>query len=109
MTRRRIFWLWLPLALSFTLMMLEAPTVQAAIGRLGNPALNLAAFGLVLSISLILESPVMMLIATAIALARDGQSYRALRSFMIGLNLVLTALTALIARASATANFMRLP
>jgi hypothetical protein len=97
MTRRRIFWLWLPLALSFTLMMLEGPTVQAALARLGEPVLNLAAFGLVLSISLIIESPVIMLISTAIALARDGQSYRALWRFMVGMNVVLTVLTALIA------------
>ncbi|HEY0602200.1 MAG TPA: hypothetical protein VGD58_04770 [Herpetosiphonaceae bacterium] len=97
MNRRRIFWLWLPLAVSFTLMMLEGPTVQAAITRLDQSALNLAAFGLVLSISLIIESPVIMLLSTSIALVRDAQSYRALRSFVIALNLVLTAVTALVA------------
>jgi hypothetical protein len=97
MSRLRIFWLWLPLAVSFTLMMLEGPTVQAAITRMDQSALNLAAFGLVLSISLIIESPVIMLLSTSIALARDLQSYRALRSFMIALNLALTGLTALVA------------
>jgi hypothetical protein len=97
MTTRRVFWLWLPLAVSFTLMMLEGPTVQAAIARLGDPKLNLAAFGLVLSLSLIIESPVIMLISTAIALARDEQSYRTLRTFVHGLNLALTVLTALVA------------
>lgn len=97
MNRRRIFWLWLPLAVSFTLMMLEGPTVQAAITRLDQSALNLAAFGLVLSISLIIESPVIMLISTSIALVRDAQSYRMLRTFVIALNLVLTAVTALVA------------
>jgi hypothetical protein len=97
MSRRRIFWLWLPLAVSFTLMMLEGPTVQAAITRLDQAALNLAAFGLVLSISLIIESPVIMLLSTSIALVRDLQSYRALRSFVIVLNLALTVLTALVA------------
>ncbi|MBV9788034.1 MAG: hypothetical protein JOZ51_07675 [Chloroflexi bacterium] len=97
MNRRRIFWLWLPLAVSFTLMMLEGPTVQAAITRLDQSALNLAAFGLVMSISLIIESPVIMLISTAIALVRDAQSYRILRTFVITLNLVLTVVTALVA------------
>ena len=47
MNKRTVFWLWLPLALSFTFMMLEGPTVQSAIARLGEPALNLAAFGMV--------------------------------------------------------------
>jgi hypothetical protein len=97
MNRRRIFWLWLPLAISFTLMMLEGPTVQAAITRLDQSALNLAAFGLVMSISLIIESPVIMLLSTSIALVRDAQSYRTLRRFVTALNLVLTAVTALVA------------
>ena len=97
MNRRRIFWLWLPLAVSFTLMMLEGPTIQAAITRLSDAALNLAAFGLVLSISLIIESPVIMLLSTSIALVSDGQSYRVLRAFMIWLSLALTVVTALVA------------
>lgn len=97
MNRRRIFWLWLPLAVSFTLMMLEGPSVQSAIARLGDPETNLAAFGLVLSLSLIIESPVIMLISTSIALARDTQSYRALRSFVVVLIGGLTLLTGLVA------------
>ena len=97
MNRRTVFWLWLPLALSFTFMMLEGPTVQSAIARLGDPALNLAAFGMVFGISLIVESPVIMLVSTAIALATDAHSYRMLRRFMIGLNIALTLLSILIA------------
>jgi hypothetical protein len=38
-----------------------------------------------------------MLISTAIALARDGQAYRTLRTFVYGLMIALTALTALVA------------
>lgn len=97
MTVRRIFWLWLPLALSFTLMMLEGPTVQASIARLSDAQRSLAAFGLAMSLSLIVESPVIMLISTAIALARDGQAYRTLRTFVYGLMIALTALAALVA------------
>ena len=77
--------------------MLEGPSVQSAIARLGDPETNLAAFGLVLSLSLIIESPVIMLISTSIALARDTQSYRALRSFVVMLIGGLTVLTALVA------------
>jgi hypothetical protein len=97
MNRRTVFWLWLPLALSFTFMMLEGPTVQSAIARLDAPALNLAAFGMVFGIALIIESPVIMLVSTAIALTKDAQSYRLLRRFMIGLNIWLTVLTGLVA------------
>jgi hypothetical protein len=80
---RTIFRLWLPLAISFELMMLEGPAVQAAIGRLPNPQLNLAAWGLTMSLALLLESPIIMLLATSIALVRDGDSYRALRQFVL--------------------------
>ena len=97
MRLRDLFGLWLPLAVSFELMMLEGPAIQGAIGRLPDPPLNLAAFGLTMSLSLLIESPVIMLIATAIALVRDGPSYRALRRFMITLALGCTALTGLIA------------
>ncbi len=94
---RQIFTLWLPLAISFELMMLEGPAVQGAMGRLPDPKLNLAAWGLVISLSLLIESPVIMLLATAIALVQDADSYRALRRFMLRLALGCTLLTALVA------------
>ncbi len=92
-----IFRLWLPLAVSFELMMLEGPAVQGAIGRLPDPPLNLAAWGLTMALSLLVESPVIMLLATAIALVKDAASYRALRRFMLCLCCGCTALTALVA------------
>ena len=95
--KRAIFWLWLPLALSMTLMMLEGPTVQGAIARLPGPALSLAAFGTMFGIVLIIESPVIMFVSTAIALVDDAQSYYTLRRFVITVNLILTLLTALVA------------
>ena len=78
-------------------MMLEGPAVQGAIGRLVRPDLNLAAFGLTLQLSLLIESPIIMLLATAIALVKDPESYRAVRRFMIILALGCTLLTALVA------------
>jgi hypothetical protein len=92
-----IFRLWLPLAISFELMMLEGPAVQGAMGRLPEPTLNLAAWGLAFSLALLVESPVIMLLATAIALVRDEDSYKALRTFVLNLMLGCTVLTALVA------------
>ena len=98
MTPSRKLWLqYLPLALSFELMMAEAPTLQAAVGRLPDPEANLAAWGLVIGLSLLLESPVIMLLATAIALVRDRPSFAALRQFTLQLAFWCTALTALVA------------
>jgi hypothetical protein len=40
-----LFWLWLPLALSFTLMMLESPVTNAALARFAEPSVQIAGFG----------------------------------------------------------------
>lgn len=77
--------------------MLEGPAFQAAIGRLPDPPINLAAWGLTMSLSLLIESPAIMLLATAIALVRDADSYLALRRFMVSMSVVCTLLTGLAA------------
>src|SRR5207253_327401 len=94
--------LWLPLAVSFELMMLEGPTVQGAIGRLPDPQVHLAAMGLALSLSLLVESPVIMLLATAIALVKDGSTFRALREFVVMLCIFCTACRLVAALAAVT-------
>ncbi len=73
MTRRTAFWLWLPLALSFTMMMLEGPTVQSAMARLAQPALHLVnAAGLGLGVALRLPGiPVASLALTAATLVES--------------------------------------
>lgn len=97
MSLAAIFRLWLPLAVSFELMMLEGPAFQGVIGRLANPPLNLAAWGLAMSMSLLIESPVIMFLGTSIALARDGQAFKVLWKFMMIVNTVCTAITAIVA------------
>lgn len=94
---RTVFMLWLPLAFSFELMWLEGPAVQSAVSRLADPTLNLAAWGLTMSLSLLIESPVIMLLVTSIALARDGQSFRILRRFTLILCGIGTVVTAAVA------------
>ena len=89
--------LWLPLAISVELMMLEGPAVQGAMGRLANPQISLAAWGLTMSLSLLIESPIIMLLSTAIALVRGRNSYLALRRFMLGLISGCTMVTAFVA------------
>ncbi|MDE2125755.1 MAG: hypothetical protein KGJ62_04125 [Armatimonadetes bacterium] len=94
---RSIVRLWLPLAISYEMMMMEGPTVQAAMGRLPAAQLNLAAFGLAFSLSLLVESPVIMMLPTTIALVSDKQSWEAMRRFTLSLCAFCTALTALVA------------
>lgn len=97
LTQRYILSFWLPLAASWVLMTLESPLVQAAIARLPDPGTSLAAFGIVTSLSVTIESPVIMLLATSTALSRDREAYLVLRRFMIGLNLLLTVVQAVVA------------
>lgn len=94
---RVLFWLWLPLALSFTLMMMESPATNAVLSRFPDPANQLAGFGVALGLSLLIESPVIMLLATAIALVHGRESFLTLMRFVLWLAGALTLLTASIA------------
>ena len=97
LTQRAIFTLWLPLAASWALMTVEYPIIQAAIARLPDAEVMLAAASLVIGLEITLESPVIMLLATTTALARGPQSYRVLRRFMLHLCLFCTVLAGLVA------------
>lgn len=94
----RIFKVWLPLATSWLLMGMEMPIISAVIARLENPKINLAAYGgIVFPIALIIEAPVIMLLAASTALSKDWASYKKLRNYMIVAGATLTALHLFIA------------
>lgn len=88
---------WLPLAASWLLMSAEGPILQAVIARLADMQTQLAAFGIVMSLQIAIESPVIMLLATSTALATSAANYLALRRFMIWVNLLCTAVALLFA------------
>ena len=68
---------WWPLATSWLLMTVEMPLISAAMARLAFPEINLAAYGgVVFPISLIIESPIIMLLAVSTALSKDRDSYK---------------------------------
>lgn len=89
---------WLPLAASWLVMGLEAPVVSAVMARLADPEVHLAAYGgVVLPLALIIEAPVIMLLAASVALARDAASSALIYRFMMITGAALTALHALLA------------
>jgi hypothetical protein len=95
---REVLRAWLPLAASWLLMGLELPAVSAVMARLPDPARSLAAYGgVVFPLALLIESPVIMLLAASTALSRDAASYRVVRRFMTGLGLAFFSLHALVA------------
>ena len=94
---RQIFTTWWPLAASWLLMSAEMPALSAIVARLAEPKINLAAYGgVVFPLALIIESPIIMLLAASTALSRDWNSYLHIRRFMMVTSAVLTALHLLI-------------
>jgi len=95
---RRIVQTWWPLAASWLLMAAELPVLSAVVARLANPEINLAAYGgVVFPLSLIIESPIIMLLSASTALSKDWDSYLKLRRFMMRAGALLTTLHVLIA------------
>lgn len=95
--QRTIFFFWLPLALSWFLMTFEHPWVQGVIGRLPDSQLQLAAFGLILSLMILIETPIIMMLGTSAALSRNRQSYRLLWRYMMAANVYVTVVAAAMA------------
>ncbi|HEY5528548.1 MAG TPA: hypothetical protein VIL51_03745, partial [Thermoleophilia bacterium] len=90
---RRILKTWWPLAASWMLMGFEGPAISAVVARLAEPKVNLAAYGgLVFPLAVLIEGPVIMLLAASTALSRDWDSYVKLRRFMMWLGAALTVL-----------------
>jgi hypothetical protein len=78
----RVAQVWWPLAVSWLLMGIEGPVIGAVVARLVDPGLQLAAWGgVVFPLALVIESPVIMLLAASTALSKDRASYKRLRRF----------------------------
>jgi hypothetical protein len=89
---------WWPLAASWLLMGFELPAVSAVVARLANPEIELAAYGSVIyPLALVIEAPIIMLLAASTTLSRDRASYRELRAFANRSGLVLTLVHLLVA------------
>lgn len=89
---------WLPLAASWLLMGLERPIVSALMARLEDPAINLAAYAsVVFPLSVLIESPIIMILAASTALSKDWTWYCFLRNIMVGIATALTLLHAIVA------------
>ncbi|MCC7129934.1 MAG: hypothetical protein IT297_05985 [Anaerolineae bacterium] len=95
---RWVFNAWWPLAASWMLMGMEAPLMSAVIARLAEPEINMASYsGVVFPLALIVESPIIMLLAASTALSKDLPSYQLLRKYMLSAGALLTGLHVLVA------------
>jgi len=97
LTHKQIFKTWWPLAVSWFLMALELPALSAIVARLPDPKVNLAAYGgIVFPLALIIEAPIIMLLAASTALSKDWKSYTKIRRFMHTTSAALTGLHILV-------------
>ncbi len=77
---------------------LELPLVSAVMARLPEATVSLAAYGgVVFPCALLIESPIIMLLAASTAVVRDRASYALVRRFMLVTAGALTGLHALLA------------
>lgn len=97
MTYRKVLVFWLPLAMAWLLMTVEGPWIQGVISRKPDSETQLAAFGLMFSLSILIETPVIMLLATGSALARNRQAFHVLWRFMMAVNLLVIVVAILMA------------
>lgn len=90
--------IWWPLALSWLFMGLEQPVISAVVARLAEPAIHLAALGgVVFPLALIIESPIIMLLAASTALSDHQQAYKLMYRFMMISSAIITLFHALLA------------
>jgi len=96
-TYRKVLIFWLPLAFSWLLMTFEGPWIQGVISRKPDSETQLAAFGLIFSLSVLIETPIIMLLATSSALSRNRHAYKILWRFMMAINILVTLIALLMA------------
>ncbi|MAT81343.1 MAG: hypothetical protein CMJ29_06815 [Phycisphaerae bacterium] len=89
---------WWPLALSWGLMGLEMPAISAVVGNLPDAEIMLAAFGgIAFPLGLLVEAPIIMMLAASTALSRDHDSFLRLQRFMTVVAIGLTVIHAMLA------------
>ena len=75
----------------------EGPALSAIVARLADPKIHLAAYGgIVFPMALLIESPIIMLLAASTALSKDWASFVRMRRFMMFTGAGLTALHLLV-------------
>ncbi len=79
---RHIFSFWWPLLAVWIFMTIEQPVLAAAITRMPEATLNLAALWVAFSLALLVESPVIQMLSAATALSTSRERYRELLLFL---------------------------
>jgi hypothetical protein len=92
LTVRHMLSLWLPLAASIVMMVLEPSIINIGLGRTSDAELALAAYGVAFSLALLVEAPILMLLDASVARSTDTEAFRLMRRFTLGLGLLVTVI-----------------
>lgn len=90
-TARQMLALWVPLAASIVMMVLEPSIISIGLGRTADPELALGAYNVAFSLALLVEAPILMLLDASVARSSDRAAFVLIRRFTVGLGLVVTA------------------
>ena len=92
LTYKEILKFWCPLALMWIVMGLEMPTINSVIARMSFPKENLAIFGIIFALSLVIEGPIIQMLSAANALSTSYNNYKRLSKFLLFTLFILTAI-----------------
>ena len=95
-TARQMLALWVPLAASIVMMVLEPSIINIGLGRTADPELALGAYNVAFSLALLVEAPILMLLDASVARSSDRPAFVLIRRFTVGLSLVVTAVGLLV-------------
>jgi Na+-driven multidrug efflux pump len=84
--------LWLPLAASIAMMVVEPSVINIGLGRTADAELALAAYGVAFSLALLVEAPILMLLDASVARATDQVAFSLIRRFALALGLIVTGI-----------------
>jgi Na+-driven multidrug efflux pump len=91
-TVRQMLVLWVPLAASIVMMVLEPSIINIGLGRTADAELALAAYGVAFSLALVVEAPIIMLLDASVARSTSRAVFFLVRRFALGLGLIVTAI-----------------
>ena len=92
LTYKQIFIFWVPLSLMWIVMALEKPIINSVIARMPYATENLAIFGVVFALSLIIEGPIIQMLSAANALSTSYNNYKRLSRFLLFIILAITSI-----------------
>ena len=82
LTQKALFITWIPLGIMWILMAVEQPVISAVITRTGDATRQLASFGFTFALALLVEGPVVQMLAAGTALSNSRENYHKLLTFM---------------------------